>query len=144
MGLWEKAQRYRKAYKNWISFMWAIYENRYPIKLKLRNGLQIESTPSVATLISRLLYQDSMLYQDSNINITKSVSDNRLELVLEGKSIIFFGWLYGILSDLPGYDWLDVKGKRVLDVGASIGDTAVYFAVKGASEVVAFEPYPFP
>jgi len=64
--------------------------------------------------------------------------------VLGGKSIIFFGWLYRGVVDLPEYDWLDVKEKRVLDVGASIGDTAVYFALKGAREVVAFEPYPFP
>jgi len=47
-------------------------------------------------------------------------------------------------GDLPDYDWLDVKGKRVLDVGASIGDTAVYFALRGAREVVAFEPTHFP
>jgi len=50
----------------------------------------------------------------------------------------------GPRGPLPDYDWLDVKGKRVLDVGASIGDTAVYFALRGAREVVAFEPYPFP
>jgi len=72
------------------------------------------------------------------------ISDEFLELMLNGKSIIFFGWSYGVPGSLPDYDWLDVKGKRVLDVGASIGDTAVYFALRGAREVVAFEPYPFP
>jgi len=45
---------------------------------------------------------------------------------------------------LHDYDRLEVKGKRVLDVGASIGDTAVYFTLRGAKQVVAFEPYPFP
>ncbi|MEM3771622.1 MAG: FkbM family methyltransferase [Candidatus Micrarchaeia archaeon] len=40
------------------------------------------------------------------------------------------------------YKNLDVKNKTVIDIGASIGDTAIYFALKGARNVIAFEPYP--
>jgi len=36
---------------------------------------------------------------------------------------------------------LDVKGKDVVDIGANIGDSAIYFALKGAKHVYAFEPY---
>ena len=41
------------------------------------------------------------------------------------------------------YKWLDIKGKDVVDVGANVGDTAIYFAIKGAKHVYAFEPYPY-
>jgi len=41
------------------------------------------------------------------------------------------------------YKWLNVKGKDVVDVGANVGDTAIYFALKGAKHVYAFEPYPY-
>ena len=41
------------------------------------------------------------------------------------------------------YGWLDVKGKNVIDIGANIGDTAIYFVLKGAKHVYAFEPYPY-
>jgi len=41
------------------------------------------------------------------------------------------------------YKNLDVKGKDVVDIGANIGDTAIYFALKGAKHVYAFEPYPY-
>jgi len=41
------------------------------------------------------------------------------------------------------FKWLDAKGKKVIDVGANIGDTAIYFALKGAKHVYAFEPYPY-
>jgi FkbM family methyltransferase len=41
------------------------------------------------------------------------------------------------------YKWLDVKGKIVVDIGAYIGDSAIYFAINGAKHVYAFEPYPF-
>ena len=37
---------------------------------------------------------------------------------------------------------LDVAGADVVDVGACFGDTPVYFCVKGAKKVIAFEPYP--
>ncbi|MEM3714871.1 MAG: FkbM family methyltransferase [Nitrososphaeria archaeon] len=37
------------------------------------------------------------------------------------------------------YGWLDVKGRNVVDIGASVGDTAIYFALKGARHVYGFE-----
>ena len=41
------------------------------------------------------------------------------------------------------YKNLNVKDKNVIDVGANIGDSAIYFALKGATHVYAFEPYPY-
>lgn len=42
-----------------------------------------------------------------------------------------------------GYKWLDAKGREVVDIGANLGDTAIYFALKEAKHVYAFEPYPY-
>lgn len=39
------------------------------------------------------------------------------------------------------YEELDVSGSVVVDVGAHIGDSAVYFADRGAAHVYAFEPF---
>ena len=39
------------------------------------------------------------------------------------------------------YGMLNVQGKRVLDVGASVGDTATYFSARNALEVIALEPF---
>ncbi len=41
------------------------------------------------------------------------------------------------------YKWLNVRDKVVIDIGANIGDTAIYFALNGAKHVYAFEPYPY-
>ncbi|MFP3219762.1 MAG: FkbM family methyltransferase [Candidatus Marsarchaeota archaeon] len=134
MGLLERAKRYRKAYENWISVMWAIHRNKPRIKLKLRNGLQLEGSHNSAYFVSELVYVGGDVRQ---------LSDELIGFALNGKSVVFYGWTRVALWDLREYCWLDVKGKRVLDVGAFIGDTAVYFALKGARDVVAFEPYPF-
>jgi FkbM family methyltransferase len=40
------------------------------------------------------------------------------------------------------YGDFSVKDGTVIDVGAFIGDTAIYFAAKGAKKVLAFEPAP--
>lgn len=38
--------------------------------------------------------------------------------------------------------WLPVKGRTVVDIGANVGDSALYFASRGARDVLAIEPYP--
>lgn len=43
--------------------------------------------------------------------------------------------------EIPGWSY---KGKIVLDVGANIGDTALYFASKGVKHVFALEPFSEP
>lgn len=40
------------------------------------------------------------------------------------------------------YDFVDVRNKTVVDIGAFVGDTSIYFALKGAKKVYAIEPHP--
>ncbi|WP_052307195.1 FkbM family methyltransferase [Thermogladius calderae] len=40
------------------------------------------------------------------------------------------------------YEKLNVAGRVVVDVGAFVGDSAIYFAVRGAEKVIAIEPHP--
>ncbi len=40
------------------------------------------------------------------------------------------------------YRVVEPKDRSVLDVGANIGDSSVYFALKGAERVLALEPHP--
>lgn len=40
------------------------------------------------------------------------------------------------------YKPLDVRGRDVLDIGAYTGDSALYFAIRGARKVYALEPVP--
>jgi FkbM family methyltransferase len=41
------------------------------------------------------------------------------------------------------YAWLNVAGEVVINIGACVGDTAIYFALNGASEVYGYEPFPY-
>jgi len=44
--------------------------------------------------------------------------------------------------DYGVYDVLDVRDRVVVDVGAFVGDSAIYFALRGAKKVIAIEPHP--
>jgi len=79
-----------------------------------------------------------------------SVGDNEIELSFRGKRVRFQTESLEKSFDMlveqfvqEQYKWLRVEGKQVLDVGANIGDSAIYFALNGASHVYALEPYPY-
>ena len=40
------------------------------------------------------------------------------------------------------YKQLPVKGKIVIDIGANIADSSIYFALCGANKVIGLEPFP--
>ncbi len=50
---------------------------------------------------------------------------------------VFAVGLYDVPEVLSG-----LKGRDVIDVGASVGDTALYFVLNGARKVIAVEPLP--
>jgi FkbM family methyltransferase len=85
-----------------------------------------------------------------------------LEESLAGQAIKH-GWFYGLsckcwyrenvrfkhlkywilkIFNYGEYSQLDVRNKVVIDVGAYVGDSAIYFALKGAKKVIAIEPHP--
>ncbi|MEM4746610.1 MAG: FkbM family methyltransferase [Metallosphaera sp.] len=49
----------------------------------------------------------------------------------------------GAVFEREDYKWLKPEGKVVLDIGASIGDSAIWFAEHGAKYVIGLEPYPY-
>lgn len=43
----------------------------------------------------------------------------------------------GLFDDIYRYDW---KGKRVVDIGGFVGDTALHFLSEGAGKIFVYEP----
>lgn len=68
-----------------------------------------------------------------------------------GKEVIYFfnpddsSWISSLLTTFVGEDYRDlkVKGSAVADIGASYGDTVIYFALKGANKIYSYEPIPW-
>lgn len=77
-----------------------------------------------------------------------SISENGevLEISIdEFDSLYFKKWYNSAIPEIfceKAYSSLNVNGKTVLDIGANIADSSIYFAAKNASKVIAVEPFP--
>ena len=61
------------------------------------------------------------------------------------KNGIKFKYAHGSIHEVfdeEDYKFLNVKDKSVLDIGAFVGDSPIYFILKGAKKVYAIEPHP--
>jgi len=51
-------------------------------------------------------------------------------------------WTIYQVFDCGEYEPSNVKDRVVVDIGAYVGDSAIYFALKGARKVIVIEPHP--
>ncbi|MEM3193096.1 MAG: FkbM family methyltransferase [Candidatus Parvarchaeota archaeon] len=86
----------------------------------------------------------------------RSIQNTRIRNLTIYKNLITFSYDdYNLEFDLGNggdlgetffreeYNFLKVEGENVVDIGANLGDTAIYFAIKGAKKVISLEPYPY-
>ncbi len=89
--------------------------------------------------------------QASGNRVSIDASPERLSLEVNGVSVAFqpncvpAGLPFGVFTK-GEYEISEVlsglKGREVVDVGANVGDSALYFVLNGARKVIAVEPLP--
>jgi FkbM family methyltransferase len=137
------AKVYRRAYRNFVRIVWDIARKRYPIVgiLKNNNSIVLRNETELAFVAYAQIYDKIHFDMDSKL-VTLSYlvpPENRNYIDLK-----FFGAMesgdiiHVFFKDI--YHHLPIHGKRIIDIGAQIGDSAIYFAVNGADKVVAVEP----
>jgi FkbM family methyltransferase len=124
---------YRSRFKNYLSVIIDSRQKKYPIKVKLRNN-EYKNVLNREEL-SSLLYEVDYDHYNDIVNLEK------LGYPIKLVSAISNGELIPVFKN-KDYAFLDVKGKPVIDIGANIADSSIYFAAEGASHVIALEPYP--
>lgn len=141
-------KRYRKSFKNWPSVMYHMNRGSNQIKCRLKNGKVFNLEKEFAAYLSHFLEAgvisereieevvNNGLFQfhfSSNI-ITMKLYDKDKRAGLGDPIPIFFN---------EDYDFLTKGTETIVDIGANIGDSSIYFALKGIKEVIALEPYPY-
>lgn len=118
---------YRKNYKNYVNIMYRVLTKQYPVFAKTRSGFET-------------IFHD---YSDVYNNIMGLETDPHDDIAYV-KNLKFYGGkkLLGMVGIFirDVYKFLPVKDKIVIDVGASIADSSIYFASRGARKVIALEP----
>jgi len=129
---------YYRTYENYKDVLLNVLREKYPFQAKLRDGRVVEINNN-----NRGLAYFYTVYL-TKLHITR-LEDDVIEFIFDNKKVIFIDWDKGDLADsfaYHDYDFLDVTNRTVVDVGANIADTAIYFALRGVKRVIAFEPFP--
>ena len=125
---------YRKSFQRWPKILYRIANQSYPFEAKLKNGNDI------------LVHGHTQIYfllKNAEPPIFKK-DDSTLLIQHKGKTIQFVdalenGEIYEIFAE-ESYKELGISNSTVIDIGANIGDSSIYFALSGAKKVIAIEP----
>jgi len=114
-------------------------KSNYKIKVILRsNGKIREVNPGLVWFYTVLLKYPNIKDID--------IENNKISFTFKGYRLKFIepwnGDLVAVFIN-EDYKFLDPKDEVVIDIGANIGDTPIYFCVEGAKRVIALEPYPY-
>lgn len=121
---------YRSRFSNFFYVLSMLAKKQFPICARLKNGMEILIT-NYGELVSVLFGFD----YDKNADTI--LLDNGFKLCSATQNGDIIGIFY-----YNDYDFLPVDGESVIDIGANIADSSLYFVLKGAKKVIALEPYP--
>ncbi len=134
--------RARELFSNWLSvgIIYMFHKigliSERPVKLRLRN----ESCVVDASLgwFSRVInaYYDGLV---RNVHC-----DDWGKPFVDFMGVKFRDVFRSMVEVFVDEEWgfLSVNGRTVIDVGAFVGDSSIYFALRGAKKVIAVEPHP--
>jgi len=143
MNLLRRIQEYRKSYNNFISAMWGVKNHRENMKVILKDG-----TAHTWTWWQVGQYALFVPYiKESNVVDYFDGKSEYLQFNYGDTQLIFNGARndgdIGSVFGSEDYEILKPENEIVIDIGANIGDSSIYFALNKAKYVIALEPYPY-
>ena len=134
---------YKKAYKNYLEIIFNILNKKSKITCILRNETSFNLSSFQLINFVAESFNNSNFYFNFEDDLVKfkMFDENSLKI----RDIIIHGGITN--GDINGmfisqeYQLTPVKNRIVLDVGANIADSSVYFAMMGANKVIGVEPF---
>lgn len=161
--------RSRRLFRNWLSLgiryqlvRYGLIKGNNLLTAICRDGNTSLIEPQVYGFIANVYYDGLIAGYDCGSKSVVLTNGSKLPLNRLHEIVgIKYGWFFngdcwfkgGIMFkamrwpiietfELNQYNVIDVRGRVVVDVGAFVGDSAIYFALKGARKVYAIEPHP--
>lgn len=134
----------RRYCKNWHSvvLVYAGFKDRTIVTF--RDGVETPLSKSDYKTFREYLYQKYL--QDNGFSYSYDMKNRKVISLPDGFKEILpelpddYSWHFDEIYISRVYGRPDLKGHIVIDVGAAIGDTALYFYGLGAEKVYAFDP----
>lgn len=159
--IYKKYKEFKASYENPISAMWRVYKRKEFIPIILKDhDKRIWQRRWVWDYASTIMlfpdkakklkgFYDSIQILDRP---DRDKADMCLEFEYKNHQCKFYGAIESgrtINGDIVGvffreeYKFLILENSTIIDIGANIGDTAIYFCLNNAKRVIALEPFPF-
>jgi hypothetical protein len=110
--------------------------------VKFRDGVQIPLSKNNYGQFREHLYQKYL--EDKGYHYSRDIKNRKVISTPDGFKVILpdsdYSWHFDELYETRVYGQPDLKGRIVIDIGAAIGDTALYFCGLGAERAYAFDP----
>jgi len=135
----DSRSRYKRVYKNYMSVMWNIWRGKNKIKIIFQSGNSISVNNVLASAYSKLVASNNVHIFDLHLD------SNSIKFAYNGKNVTL-GDSTGDVESVfvrEEYGFLEVENQTVVDIGANVGDSPIYFALNNAKKVIALEPYPY-
>ncbi|MGC8483937.1 MAG: FkbM family methyltransferase [Thermodesulfobium sp.] len=151
MRIFDTYKRYKIAYNNSLSVMFSVYRKKDVIRVKLKDGSlrnwRIDWVWDYASLdVHSHSFDELKNFMDSFLKYIEEKRDY-LEItykdhIIKLSGVYDNGDLFGVFFR-EDYKFLNPENSIVIDIGANIGDTPIYFALNNARKIIALEPYPY-
>jgi len=143
MDLLSKIQKYKKSYRNFISVIIKIRKSNKSINVILKDGTS--HTWTFGQVLQYVLFVSYI--KKSNVVDYFDGKSEYLSFNYGDTKLIFYGARndgdIGHIFGSEDYKILKPENEIVIDIGANIGDSPIYFALNKAKYVIALEPYPY-
>lgn len=157
MNIFDKYKNYRLAFKNPISVMWAVYMKKNLIPVKFKHHRKIIWAPEwVWNYMQTIKCFPENAEKLKQLYITSHSNKDKIGEFIEFEYKNYLCKFYGVMEGertINGaieeiffreeYEFLNPEKSIILDIGANIGDSAIYFCLNNAERVIALEPFPF-
>ena len=134
--LFQSFNRYRKTFKNYLDVIRKFRRNELQIKCVMRNG-DIKTLNKFQIILFTRNVEKYCKFNKEILSIKIRDLPEIKMIDWENNGDFFSTALYD-----DEYQSIDISNKEVIDVGANNGDSSIYFAMRGARNVIALEPLP--
>lgn len=136
----------------YMAIAYLLFEDWYALAL-LRSGVKLKWKPTPRRGSMRGSLSGWLALRFTGKIEDCRADERRIYVKYNGHALVFnYSGNPQLVSTLVGirdafieeqYKEVAVRGKTVLDIGANVGDSIIFFALRGAKSVIALEPYPF-
>jgi len=126
------------------------HEPHEPIVIKC-NGGRVNATPYLLRWLLHVIDVDFVrdIHCRDGEFIVINARGNEVRIKYDGGYYVINGYRFKIIRGTfadtflsEDYHDANIRNKVIIDVGAFVGDSAIYFAFRGARKVIAIEPHP--